>query len=329
VHLLATVLFAIVLIELRQLEPAKRKSAIRQVAPSPQGDRVAVAEFKNRVYIWDIVKQSLISHFDTTLDFGGRRLALNSAGNLCVAAAYHIYGVACYEADTGREVWRRRDLKKVQYLSIPAGVERAYCCFDSGPARVLDLLTGRTVEELRGVRNIWFSPDARHYLIKRDGSDLELCRAGGFVLARFPKTSFAVLSASFSATAIFISEAAEYRPENMIPGTFRCYDLGKAQKLWSKQPESAAHFPRIAYCRETNHLYGVLWNAVRGGAHRLVKSDPESGNLVEAISLGEDWEPEFCLRNTHLILASGRVFSLATLSQLASLPFPQMDYPID
>lgn len=125
---------------------------IRHLAASHAGPRAAAATFQSEVEIWDIASGQRVSAFDTVLDFGGRRLAIGPDGDWCVAAAYHVHGIACYDTASGAERWRRKDLKKCQYVGVSCDGRRIYCCFDERPCFVLDASTGETLESLRGVR---------------------------------------------------------------------------------------------------------------------------------------------------------------------------------
>lgn len=91
----------------------ERRKLIRQIACSHDGPIVAVAEFERFVQIWNVESQRCIAKVETTLDFGGRRLAITRDGLGCVVGAYHVHGVALYETKSGTEVWRRKDLKGI------------------------------------------------------------------------------------------------------------------------------------------------------------------------------------------------------------------------
>jgi hypothetical protein len=57
-----------------------------------------------------------ISGFDTSLDFGGRRLAINPRGDIDAVASDQLRGPDCYTADSGKVICGRDDLKKRQRI---------------------------------------------------------------------------------------------------------------------------------------------------------------------------------------------------------------------
>src|SRR5690349_11802416 len=119
---------------------------IRHIATSYGGSIFAVAEFKRAVQIWCLAKNSLISAFEATLDFGGSRLAISSDGNSCVAGAYQIHGITCYEAASGRERWRRKDIKRVQNICFSPDDRQLFCGIEGRRMHVLNASTGETIQ---------------------------------------------------------------------------------------------------------------------------------------------------------------------------------------
>ena len=93
---------------------------VRHIAIARARPVAALAAFESQVAIWDLQTLRRTIEFETVLDFGGRRLALSSDGSCCIAGAYNRDGVAAYDTNTGRVLWSRRDLKKVQYVSFSA-----------------------------------------------------------------------------------------------------------------------------------------------------------------------------------------------------------------
>ena len=114
-------------------EESMGNSSIRHLAASMTGERIAAGEFERTIHVWDLVARTPVSTFDTTLDFGGRRLAIAQDGRHCVVGAYRVHGVACYSADDGSEVWRRKDLTEVQSVRLSPDDSRVIVnCNDMG-----------------------------------------------------------------------------------------------------------------------------------------------------------------------------------------------------
>ena len=91
---------------------------IRHIATSFGGSRIAIAEFENHVQIFDHGNFELIAEFDTILDFGGNRLLISEDGQYCICGSWARHGIIGYDANTGEQIWQRKDLKKVQNIQL-------------------------------------------------------------------------------------------------------------------------------------------------------------------------------------------------------------------
>jgi hypothetical protein len=91
---------------------------IRHIATSFNGQRIALAEFNSLVQIFDITDQQVLSEFKTVLDFGGRRIVIDEDGEICFCGCWERYGICDYETTTGKLIWQRKDLKRVQHIQI-------------------------------------------------------------------------------------------------------------------------------------------------------------------------------------------------------------------
>ena len=129
-------------------------TTMRHLAANDSTSRVAVAAFESDVAIWDVGTGQRITSFQTILDFGGRRLAVDPAGEFCVAGAYDRDGLACYNATTGNLIWQRTDLKRVQHVAYSVDGARVHCGLEGGPARALDSRTGAEVGRWRGAAQV-------------------------------------------------------------------------------------------------------------------------------------------------------------------------------
>ena len=67
-------------------------TAIRQLAASQTGRLLAAAEFERFVHLYDLSTLERLRTLETSLDFGGRRLAISNDGNTVIAGAYHVHG---------------------------------------------------------------------------------------------------------------------------------------------------------------------------------------------------------------------------------------------
>ena len=115
---------------------------IRQLAAPYDGPRIAAAEFESVVSIWELTTRKRVSIFETPLDFGGQRLAINSRGDNCSIASYVYGGVACYHTETAALIWAKKKLAKPQYIAYSNDDQRLYCGGDGRPCISLDPTTG-------------------------------------------------------------------------------------------------------------------------------------------------------------------------------------------
>ena len=119
---------------------------IRHIATSFNGQTIALAEFKKRVQIFDINSLEVISEFDTILDFGGRRLAISEDGKICICGCWERHGICAYETKTGKIVWQRKDLKKVQHIqTLYTDNSKFFAHFEIGASRTFDINTGLAI----------------------------------------------------------------------------------------------------------------------------------------------------------------------------------------
>jgi hypothetical protein len=87
--------------------------------------------------------------------------------------------LASYCCRTGREQWRRRDLKKVQQISLSADGITAYCGREGAPLVAVDLRSGETTHTVRGARGLYeskfdslrFVDTTKPYLSRPDPGD--------------------------------------------------------------------------------------------------------------------------------------------------------------
>src|SRR5262245_31219051 len=195
--------------------------AIRQIATSWAGSAIAAAEFEHTVHIWDLDSGLTEYTMETTLDFGGKRLAISTDGACCIVGAYGPAGLAAYSTVDGVETWRRRDLNKSQDVGVSLDDRRIFCCLDKNRCEVVSRDTGKTLECMRGVRGVWESPYDRVRVLEKQS--LIIQSEDGSTVAKLPRTTFGVLSVCAGPGFLCISESA---------GPVRCLDLSTCEERW-------------------------------------------------------------------------------------------------
>jgi len=283
---------------------------ICQLATSWSGSVIAAGEFERTVHIWDVAADRRLATFPTVLDFGGRRLAITQDGRNCIAAAYHVEGIAAYATADGTEVWRRKDLKKAQTVRISLDDRRAYVCFDNRSCQVLNRETGKTIKTWTGVREVWESPYRPAILLEK--RVLALQSPEGQTITSFARETFAVLCVAFSPGLVCVSEST---------GPLRCFDTQTGEQRW-RFHEKGQHFLALAFDEQAQAFVGVCWPYERVGSFRLLRFESESGEATTVTDLGNAGEFKFCLRGTRLLSSDGSVMDSATGRREGMLAYP-------
>lgn len=284
---------------------------IRQLAASRSGSVVVAAEFENLVHLFDLRTLDCIRTIQTTLDFGGRRLAISNTGRIVIVGAYYETGIAGYSGEDGQELWRRKDLKKVQSIAFSGDDSRVLCCFDRGPCESLNVATGRSGKSLRGVRAVWESPFTPVRFLQRS-KDYALADFEASITS-IPRVSFAVLDAAFSPTLVCVSESG---------GPVRAFDVTSGVQVWQYTPPAGTHFLRVAFCEVLNSFAGVSWPFKSGGPLLLQIFSPENGSPTVVADMGPATEIAFCLCGANVVTSAGGFFDVKSGKQTAKLPFP-------
>lgn len=129
---------------------------------------IAAGDDNYKVFIYDALNGKQLNSFPIDYDWGGRRIALSPNGKFCATGAFKRRGVSLYNSLTGKLLWQRKDLKKVQNLlfdpisnDLIAGLDQKLC-------HILNSKTGKTKERLRSVCMKYPSPDGFYVFGKKD-----------------------------------------------------------------------------------------------------------------------------------------------------------------
>jgi hypothetical protein len=293
-----------------------KSSAIRHLTASRRSTRVAAGFFENTVQIWELQKLEMVAQFRTVLSFGGNRLALDALGERCVAASWEDGphgGVACYEAKSGALLWQRSDLKETQRVRFTATGDAIWCVPSNGPTKRLDPLTGKTLDALTVLADIYDSPYSSSILVEKKKGD-HILKNGGET--RIPRLTFGILDAVFSRDAVCISEAG---------GPVRCVESIGVER-WRHNPGMSQHLLRLWHRAVDDQFYGIRWEYAKGSFRTLVRLDARSGECVDICQL-DSWAEEVCGTLNCLLTSHGQVINLENGELLSRVPFPQTGYP--
>jgi len=286
---------------------------VRHIACSYDGGVIAVGEFERNIQTWNAESRQRIADFETTLDYGGRRLAINRDGTLCAVGAYHRHGIAVYDATPGDELWRRRDLKGIQSLTFSHDGVWLRCCFGDKPCHVIDIETGETNCTVRGARRIAESEFDRASLLFSDGLAYFCVVDPSYKpIARIEKTSFAPLGVAFSPGRVCISESGS---------VIRCCRISDGKEEWTYKPKKGNHALRLTYNESAGVFAAIMWAYECGGPYSLVLLDQEVGSIREVAVIEHSWEFGFFRKGSALVCSSGSVLETVSGKLLGRMDF--------
>lgn len=267
---------------------------VRHVVTSSCGNRVLFGAFEQSVIVRDLVRGTESARFETTFDFGGQRLALSDELDSVLAAAYHVHGLALYSCATGREVWRRRDVKKVQRVTLSRDGRTAYCGREGSSLAVVDLHTGETTRTVRGARALH---DSKYDTVQFvDGTKPQLVNGTGERMFFVERTTFAFLDVTFAPGLLGLSESG---------GPVRCVDIRVGLVRWCYQPPVGCHVLCLGYCEAEPSFLGVEWSFEKGGAKRLLRWSLDDGVVIDSLNLGEPIDCCFAMAGKVIVTAEG------------------------
>jgi hypothetical protein len=273
---------------------------IHDIAVDWGEERFATATAEGRVTIWSQATRGSVAEFASVFAFGGNRLALLAAPvPLVVVAAYSRKGIQAH--DLGGVVrWSRRDLKRVQTvraLHLKSHGPVVGVGFGDAPFLLLDPATGLTRDRLRGVRDVYASPESPLTVFVREGR-IEIKVAE--TVRRVSLTSFAVLDIGLSSEAVLVSEAG---------GDLRCFSP-EARQSWRWSPGRGVHGLSVAWQRARRVWLAAVWPFERGGPLACVTLSP-SGSKLANNAVGTGWVPRFMADGEALITSEAVYDTLA------------------
>jgi WD40 repeat protein len=296
--------------------PNASHSRIRQLAAPYEGPRFAAAEFAYTVSVWDLKARKRVSVFDTPLDSGGHRLAINPRGDICAIGSYEFGGLACYAADSGEVISVRDDFKRPQRVGYSPDGKLLYCAGETGPLRILDAETCKDLASYPSTDKVFFSPHQPIALLSKRGtkSAHQIRMLGGKRIANVARETFAILDAAFGPDRVCVAESA---------GPVRCLETGGGDELWRYDPRAGCHVLRLAYCPKARAFFGVEWRYTTGGRKQLLRFDTERGNRTLVATFAKQCAKElFCSGGEFLLTTEGELIDVMTGVSKRAFRFP-------
>ena len=288
----------------------KQYEKIRTIAATVDGDRFAVAEFDSKVQVWDLTK-GLVTKFTTDFDFGGNRLTISEDGKYLVVGGYSANTITAFEIDTGQQIWQRKDLKKCGSVKILNKLDnRVFVNLERQGTHILDIYTGDTVDNLKGVEFYYENPYGSIDLLEKSTTYSLTDRIKSKTLKNVPKTSFAILDTAFSNSTIVCAYSTNPL-EAISKETF--------ENIWATKV--VGHFLEIEYCVELNKILGIRWEYENGSPKFLSYVDIVTGKVEKEINLGEPIEVEFLKQGSLMLTSQGKLYSTSTGQQTRKFDF--------
>jgi len=268
--------------------------------------------------IWDLSAYALVNTFPVLFEHGDYRIAISNDGKTVVVGMWREHGVGAYDTVSGREIWRRKDLKRCHRLIGSRDDLRVFCEFEDIAFHSLNLSTGKERTPLRGVEQINESrfDDVLVQDRKKKTSSLLLGEAGKKIAA-LTRSHWGAPAITFGPGLVCMGGALT-----------KCYSTTNGKLVWEKtltdelnEVSLACH--AIAYSELHSEFDLVVWPNSRGGDHRLVRLDSKTGHLKNATKIEASNEYKFCLAGTVLLTSSGSVYQSSDLHLIDSLPVAQ------
>lgn len=268
--------------------------------------------------IWDLTSYELVNTFPVLFEHGDYRITISNDGNTVAVGTWREHGVGAYDTASGREIWRRKDLKRSHRLIVSRDDLRVFCEFEDLAFRSLNLFTGKERTPLRGVEQIHESrfDDVLVQDRKKKKTSL-LLGAAAKKIAELPRSHWGPPAITFGPGLVCMGGAET-----------KCYSTTNCKLVWQKsltdelnEVSLACH--TITYSERHSEFDLVVWPDSRGGDYRFVRLDSRTGDLKNTSKIEASSEFKFCLAGTILLTTAGSVYQTSDLQLIGSLPIAQ------
>lgn len=279
----------------------KQYEKIRTIAATVNGDRFAVAEFDNSIQVWDLTK-GLVNKFSTDFDFGGNRLSISEDGQYLIVGGYSANTITAFDIDTAKQLWQRKDLKKCGSLKILNKLDnRVFVNLERQGTHILDIKTGETIENLKGVEFYYENPYGIVDLLEKSTSFSLIDRTKSKTIKNLPKTTFAILDTTFSKDKIVCAYSTN---------PLQAISMDKFETIWATKV--VGHFVEVEYSIELDKILAIRWEYEKGSPKFLCYIHINTGKVEKEINLGEPIEIEFLKQGSLMLTSQGKLYSTLT-----------------
>jgi WD40 repeat protein len=285
-------------------------SMVHQIAALDTPPLVAIALSDSRIQIWSWSTGKQLGEFKSNFTLGGKRMALTPDGAVCITGGWG-RGLAAYSVPSGDLLWHRRDIHRLQSITLNASGNDIYCGIETRTVLVIDVKTGETTSKIARAEKVFASMYSPHELVVK--KDKYMVRGESEVT--IPALSFGLHTSAFSPGTVCFSEPH---------AGARCVDLRSCELLWHHPSiyfNQAIYHPRtkLFYCTDCDESTPPNWFI------RKLANHYEECVIIAPIYGG--WKTAFTNSGTYLLTATGDLYETATGTLLRHLDFPQKDYP--
>lgn len=291
------------------------------VASRTQPALVAEGRSGGFVRVWEVSTVQLLAGFAT--NFAGilGRIALceGPLGAVVVTSAWAGDGVTAYDAASGRVLWSRQ-YQDEAYLVSPAGLRSSVAVgFERASMQILDIGTGGSKAELRGVRTYRQSQYDPIGVAQYDGKVAlvhpELWRRG----VTLPISGFAMLEAAFAPDTVLVSDSTDPATAN---ASVMAWDVqGRAK--WRYEVERDTNVPWLSWHTASQSWLGIARHVDRRVPDVLLRWSA-NGELLDQRPLDGHREYAFAAEGTALI-ADDSINDPLSLAPIGRLSGPHRD----
>jgi len=273
---------------------------MRHIATARDSSVFLTAEFEDKIYSWDLNTYERISEFNSVLDFGGQRLAISGDGTKCVAASYSGRGISMYDVSSGSEIWCRKDIKKIQFITFDSLNETLYVGVEDMPLLILKLSDGEDEGKMKSITEVYFDLLSSKRLLLKGRRTI--------ILDDFCITSptFAFLDIQGVGKGIVMSA---------VSNDLMYYDYNENTITWRISPKDNEHFIKIAFSEKNKIIYAVLYkyNEPRKPPYYLLYAISKLDGAIQFVYPlpTEACEFGFAQKATRLICSCGDVFDIS------------------
>lgn len=231
---------------------------------------------------------------------------ISSDGAVCIASSMTSeHALAGYYVPTGQLMWYRDDLKHVMFLvDMFRRDGHVVASLIDGPTYVLDYRTGRTLDTIKGVRRISFSPFEQ----------ASISYARGQVKLHTPHCDIKHSASEFTAVSWAPGRVVFYNANSAV----RCLSTETGEVMWQLSEFENESLAEIGYS-EKNRLFIVSRGPriprssrqlrIHSRTSLLCYLHPDNGRVVASHAIPQAvGHRKFILRASRLVMGDGRVF---------------------